>query len=313
MTKISFLGLILCVLLLNSTNAQVISHFTWNDLNQDPEIADVGPNATSISPDATITADGANGTPGLNAGNERTNINMILPNDPIFNVPDIDISIDYQRDENSGTFIKRGRNFSFLGASNLFVRYQVMSTIDSTITAVNSGNVYSIPRTNDNTFRKYRFTFDAATGIGRLTVDGVEMWASAPRPNSILVWDNSTIKIGDKMDGSSENKAIYDNLLIQRYQPEPLPIELISFSADESAFKNQVDLNWSTASEKNNDFFTLEKSTNGKDWELLKTLNGAGNSTHTLKYRWTDQSPYSGISYYRLKQTDFDGKFSYSS
>lgn len=91
----------------------------------------------------------------------------------------------------------------------------------------------------------------------------------------------------------------------------PLPIELVNFTARPSDNKT-VQLKWQTASELNNDFFTIERSINAQDWhEVIKT-DGAGNSSSLLSYMNIDNQPYDGLSYYRLKQTDFDGKFEYS-
>lgn len=90
-----------------------------------------------------------------------------------------------------------------------------------------------------------------------------------------------------------------------------LPIELLSFNA--KATKNQeVRLSWITLTEINNDFFTLERSTNGLGWDEIQRVKGAGNSKEVLHYNYTDKHPLAGISYYRLKQTDFNGNFSYS-
>lgn len=91
----------------------------------------------------------------------------------------------------------------------------------------------------------------------------------------------------------------------------PLPVSLVSFSA-KLLDNYQVRLNWQTASEINNDYFTVEKSTDASQWEEVLHINGAGNSTNLLTYSATDDHPFSGTSYYRLKQTDFDGQFSYS-
>ncbi len=90
----------------------------------------------------------------------------------------------------------------------------------------------------------------------------------------------------------------------------PLPIELIIFTA--KCNNNIVELNWTTASEINNDYFTVEKSENGNNFEPVTTVNGAGNSNIVLNYSFIDENPYKGISYYRLKQTDYDGNFDYS-
>ncbi|MDG1476444.1 MAG: GEVED domain-containing protein, partial [Vicingaceae bacterium] len=89
----------------------------------------------------------------------------------------------------------------------------------------------------------------------------------------------------------------------------PLPIELIAFNAD---CNKKIELNWTTASEINNDYFTVERSLNGVDFEALTVISGAGNSNDIKKYSWIDESNSSEVSYYRLKQTDFDGVVSYS-
>ena len=85
----------------------------------------------------------------------------------------------------------------------------------------------------------------------------------------------------------------------------PLPIDLLSFDAIFSG--EQVDLSWATAFEYNNDYFTIERSIDGVDFELLTHVAGTGNNGQTLYYTATDRDPYYGVSYYRLKQTDYDG------
>ena len=90
----------------------------------------------------------------------------------------------------------------------------------------------------------------------------------------------------------------------------PLPIELLSFEAHSNS--NQVDLNWSTASETNNDYFIIEKSKDAQNFVYVNKVDGAGNTTTFIDYFDIDYSPYSGRSYYRLKQTDFNGQISYS-
>ncbi|MCW3083466.1 MAG: hypothetical protein JWP12_832 [Bacteroidetes bacterium] len=89
----------------------------------------------------------------------------------------------------------------------------------------------------------------------------------------------------------------------------PLPIELLSFGAQ--AKDKAIDLNWSTASEQNNDHFTVEKSTDAIHYSEVTNVSGSGTSTNVHQYTYADQHPLSGLSYYRLKQTDFDGNFKY--
>ena len=90
-----------------------------------------------------------------------------------------------------------------------------------------------------------------------------------------------------------------------------LPVTLLYFNIRKET-NQKVSCEWSTVSEINNDYFTIERSKDGLLWEKVITINGAGNSSGTQKYKIIDQEPYTGISYYRLKQTDFDGQFEYS-
>jgi hypothetical protein len=91
----------------------------------------------------------------------------------------------------------------------------------------------------------------------------------------------------------------------------PLPIELVNFNTT-LIDHNFIKLDWQTVSEINNDYFTIERSRNIVNWQEVNKINGSGNSSSLLTYKSIDHIPYMGISYYRLKQTDFDGQFSYS-
>ena len=85
----------------------------------------------------------------------------------------------------------------------------------------------------------------------------------------------------------------------------PLPIELLSNEVN--CIDNNVVVSWSTASETNNNFFTIEKSTDGINFISIGTVLGAGTSTSVLNYSFIDFNPNAGLAYYRLKQTDYDG------
>jgi len=89
-----------------------------------------------------------------------------------------------------------------------------------------------------------------------------------------------------------------------------LPVELISFTAN--YIKPKVHLEWTTASEINNDYFTIEKSRDGNNFEAIKKVEGAGTTSDISNYFEVDISPYIGVSYYRIKQTDYDGQYDYS-
>lgn len=89
-----------------------------------------------------------------------------------------------------------------------------------------------------------------------------------------------------------------------------LPIELIHFDAQYS--EGRVLLNWSTATEINNDFFTIERSEDRIEFVPMLTVKGAGTSLNIQSYSAYDEEPLEGKIYYRLKQTDFDGTVDYS-
>jgi hypothetical protein len=90
-----------------------------------------------------------------------------------------------------------------------------------------------------------------------------------------------------------------------------LPVEFLSFTA-KAQNDNTVRLEWATVWEEDNDYFTVERSIDGANFEALGTRDGAGTTIERQNYDWTDESPLPGINYYRIKQTDFDGAFSYS-
>ena len=88
-----------------------------------------------------------------------------------------------------------------------------------------------------------------------------------------------------------------------------LPVELASF--DVKRIEEGAEITWITETEINNDYFTVEKSTDGVNYIGLDEVVGAGNSNARLNYSYIDDVVESGVIYYRLKQTDFDGKFEY--
>ena len=95
--------------------------------------------------------------------------------------------------------------------------------------------------------------------------------------------------------------------------PDPaLPVTLLSFTATLQNTETVL-LQWSTAMELNNDYFTIQRSVDGVNFEDLEVVDGNGTHNGILNYQRYDYHALSGISYYRLKQTDFDGRISFSS
>ncbi|PWH84879.1 hypothetical protein DIT68_12095 [Brumimicrobium oceani] len=97
----------------------------------------------------------------------------------------------------------------------------------------------------------------------------------------------------------------FSELWLHGSTDSPLPVELINFSA---SCEEQVEINWTTASESNSDQFIVEKSRDGINWNFVESLSAAGNSVNEIDYKLTDRNISNGIHYYRLRQIDFDGK-----
>ncbi len=90
----------------------------------------------------------------------------------------------------------------------------------------------------------------------------------------------------------------------------PLPITLISFSA--KLVGDNVEIDWTTAAETNNAYFTIQRSRDANDWTNIQQIAGGGTRATDSSYSAIDHNPFSGTSFYRLMQTDLDGKQTYS-
>lgn len=123
--------------------------------------------------------------------------------------------------------------------------------------------------------------------------------------NDIDVGNNSTL-VGDgtvSIGGECRGPATFCTGV--------LPIELLFFTAQVS--NDVVNFQWATASEENFDFFTLERSVDAENYEVVDHIGGNGWSKNIVNYKFADKNPLQGRSYYRLKSTDFDGSSEYHS
>ena len=111
------------------------------------------------------------------------------------------------------------------------------------------------------------------------------------------------IYIGGSDDGFDNDCYSQTDYLI------PVPIDLVSFEAQ--LINDEVELTWQTASEINNDYFIVQRSMDLTNWIYIDSVDGSGNSNELLNYKTFDRNPLD-INYYRLKQVDFDGEYSYS-
>lgn len=129
-------------------------------------------------------------------------------------------------------------------------------------------------------------------------------------------WGNAG---GNGISGSASVGVVSSNSNWSSYSPftlgsktgsVPLPITLISFEV--KPFQNDVKVFWQTASEQENDFFTVERSINGYDFRSIGSVDGAGNSSQLITYELFDKDYENTINYYRLKLIDFNGQELYS-
>lgn len=178
----------------------------------------------------------------------------------------------------------------------------------------NTSNSFTAP--SDGTSYTVGATIGAATVIAELNSSGTTSYTD----NSVVAGNCYYYRVyafrysDDDINGNSfhqsRGRAYNQTNFVFVDCLAPLPIELLSFTAHLN--NNSVELNWITASEQNNDYFTIERSSDGYAFRSILEVDGAGNSTDILNYISYDYQPLLNTSYYRLKQTDFDGNYSYS-
>lgn len=146
---------------------------------------------------------------------------------------------------------------------------------------------------------------------GEPLYDGTQStWVHESIDISAYINQQVTIRFYFRSDGSQVLDGWYvDNIKVSVYNGI-IPVELVSFSG--SIINNSVNLNWITATELNNSGFDVEKSIDNNNWIKLAFVNGNGTSSEVHSYSFTDQNPFTGTAYYRLKQIDFDGTTEYS-
>lgn len=167
----------------------------------------------------------------------------------------------------------------------------------------------------------------AATGNASLTL----YWETANTSGidncpdlTIARWSGATWQerpgTAGSVCGGATAGSVVTNAVLTAFSPftfgskssavNPLPIELLSFEA--KPYNNEVLTKWQTASEINNDHFDVERSLNAVLFEHIGTVKGSGTTYTKHEYNFIDPKPYSGVSYYRIKQVDADGKAAYS-
>jgi len=167
---------------------------------------------------------------------------------------------------------------------------------------------------------KLRFNVSNVLGVGgvagendladvRLLVDGDGAFATGTTSVSPSTFNNSTDIVEFDHDFAT-GTGFYFSLGSVNLGTAPLPVELISFEAAPAT--EGVVVKWVTASELNNDYFSVQVSTDAETWHSVSEVDGQGTKQTETRYEIVDEAPYMGSSYYRLKQVDFDEKVTYS-
>ena len=252
--------------------SQIITKFTWNTVSLKTK-ADIGPDALSISKNSFLCNSGFAGTKGLNPGGPGEDINMKLPG-YFYNVSGIDISLSFRREENDGSFFKRGDDFNFgMYNGNLVAIFKVKTSIKTQKT-INSGYIARIPM--DGEFHQYHFRYTASTGKAEVWMDNSIVYTYTGVAGQAQHWEeNEDAVIGYKLNGKVTSQAVLDNIIIQNSAViSSLPLQLVSFNA---AVKNSsVNLFWSTVREENTNSFEVERSTDGTQFKSIETIGAAG-------------------------------------
>ena len=155
------------------------------------------------------------------------------------------------------------------------------------------------------------FVYNGLDGLLVKTVNEDGSWVSAypeyrytSRANTVVY----NYADGGFPEPSGFRNSVRPNMRFGSGGGSALPIELLSFGV-ESNDTNDVVVEWTTASQSNNDYFTVQRSVDGYEWEEVTKITGCGNCNSQIDYIYLDRDPYNGVSYYRLMQTDYDGNF----
>jgi type IX secretion system substrate protein len=141
----------------------------------------------------------------------------------------------------------------------------------------------------------------------------------SPDGNNWTAVDSITIALGSNPyagiaytshDNTQLGAAVVDNVTVNQLGI-PLPVDLLHFTAA-NMNNSYAQLNWTTTNEINSDHFDIEKSGVNSDYKVIGTIKSQSNSNSLQQYSFNDQNPLDGINFYRLKQVDVNGKYTYS-
>lgn len=216
-------------------------------------------------------------------------------------------------------------NVNFTAAttiSNLLASFNPYGTVPAALGSSECAVTYNMPALDDGrwTINAYNVALTQILGTGTYTMTLYNRIGSYTNGTGSTAWTvmkdpGSGWALNGTCATSTINQVVRTGMVGfsnfgTAQSMSPLPIELLSFTGKSLGKTNQLE--WATASETNNDFFTVEHSADGNYFQEVVVVDGAGNSTATNNYSALDQEPYNGITYYKLKQTDFNGDHTFS-
>jgi hypothetical protein len=183
--------------------------------------------------------------------------------------------------------------------------YNIKFSYTVTFTGNNAPkSLYTLQGTISNKAVSHFFQLKKKPGSGTETTQS-NVWRgiSDCETATVTSMDLSMVNVEIEGEGISARTVSYPLVVA-------LPVRLVSFSAELN--QPSVKLKWTTATETNNDFFNVERSTDENRWTVIKKVKGAGNSNSLVNYEAYDDAPVNGTAYYRIAQTDLDGTTTYS-
>jgi len=164
---------------------------------------------------------------------------------------------------------------------------------------------------NDTEFEAHEFIEMTELNASHESFGSFTVPANAVIGDTLRMRTRSTYWNNPPEDCGNQTGEVEDYSIVVRAPAVPLPVELASFDARVTPEKT-VQLAWETQNEVNHDYFTVERSVEGVQWEAIAQVDGSGNSNALQQYNSLDPDPYVGLSHYRLGYTDFDGQVGYS-
>lgn len=178
----------------------------------------------------------------------------------------------------------------------------------------NTGSTFAITAINSNT--KLFYDYGGARGVEEIKVNSGPVMIPNFDPAKLLI-------AGMKGQGGNGNPVGFTYALVDKagamgnsagysiQSSTPLPVSLLYFNAYKEMHTSRLE--WQTSNEQNNKGFEIQRSADAERWNAIGFAASANGSASGSKYRYTDDTPLEKVNYYRLKQVDIEGNFSYTS